>query len=289
MAKPRSVENITVADTAKWVAMYRAIESERPDAIFHDPLARRLAGERGEAILNSMPSARMFGWPMIVRTAVIDDLVMQVLARDGIDLVVNLAAGFDARPYRMELPATLQWVEVDYPQTIEEKTQLLAGETPRCKVERIGADLADVQARRNLFDRIGAMGSKGLVITEGLMVYLDSEEAARFAQDLAQQPVFKLWITDIVSPFVIRMMRRTWSRRLSAAPFRFAPAEGAKFYASYGWLLEQYRSIFLESRRLGREGSMAWLWRLLFPRVIKQEATRREGPMTGTILLSRRT
>jgi methyltransferase (TIGR00027 family) len=289
MPKARPAGNITVADTAKWVAMYRAIESERPDAIFRDPLARRLAGERGEAIFNSIPSARVFGWPMIVRTAVIDDLVMQVLTRNNVDLVVNLAAGFDARPYRMELPAALKWVEVDYPQTIEEKTKLLAGETPRCKLERIGADLADVQARLHLFDRIGAMGTKGLIITEGLMVYLDSEDVARFAQDLAQQASFRLWITDIVSPFVIKMMRRTWSRHLTQAPFRFAPKDGATFYAQYGWTLEQYRSVFLESRRLGREGKLAWLWRLLFPRVIKQEATRREGPMTGTLLLARRT
>ena len=37
-----------ISDTARWVAVYRAIESERPDAWFRDPLAKRLAGERGE-------------------------------------------------------------------------------------------------------------------------------------------------------------------------------------------------------------------------------------------------
>jgi methyltransferase (TIGR00027 family) len=289
MSKTRSPESITVADTAKWVAMYRAIETERPDAIFRDPLARRLAGERGQAILNAMPSARMYGWPMVVRTAVIDELVMQAVAQHGVDLIVNLAAGFDARPYRMQLPATVQWVEVDYPQTIEEKTKLLAGETPRCKLERIGADLADADLRRDLFGRIGAMGTKGLIITEGLLVYLASEQVAQLSQDLAAQPTFRLWITDIVSPFVIKMMRRTWSRKFTAAPFRFAPAEGAAFYAAFGWRLEQYRSILLEARRLQREGGFNWLWRLFAPRAIKQEATRRSGPMTGTILLSRQT
>jgi O-methyltransferase involved in polyketide biosynthesis len=35
-----------ISDTARWVAMYRAIESERPDARFRDPFAGRLAGER---------------------------------------------------------------------------------------------------------------------------------------------------------------------------------------------------------------------------------------------------
>src|SRR5437773_1190282 len=40
----------SVSDTALWVAMYRAYESERADALFSDPYARRLAGPRGEAI-----------------------------------------------------------------------------------------------------------------------------------------------------------------------------------------------------------------------------------------------
>jgi O-methyltransferase involved in polyketide biosynthesis len=43
-----------VSDTARWVAVYRAMEAERPDAIFRDPFARRLAGERGEEIVRSM-------------------------------------------------------------------------------------------------------------------------------------------------------------------------------------------------------------------------------------------
>jgi O-methyltransferase involved in polyketide biosynthesis len=33
-----------ISDTARWVAVYRARENERPDAVFRDPFARRLAG-----------------------------------------------------------------------------------------------------------------------------------------------------------------------------------------------------------------------------------------------------
>ena len=40
-----------VSDTAVWVAMYRARENDRPNGLFRDPFARRLAGERGEQIL----------------------------------------------------------------------------------------------------------------------------------------------------------------------------------------------------------------------------------------------
>ena len=88
-----------VSDTARWVALYRAMESERPDALFHDPYARRLAGERGERILASLKQGRTWAWPMIVRTAVMDELILRGIARDRVDTVVNLAAGLDTRPY----------------------------------------------------------------------------------------------------------------------------------------------------------------------------------------------
>ncbi len=70
-----------VSDTARWVALYRAMESERPDPLFHDPYARRLAGERGERILASMQRGRTWAWPMIVRTAVMDELILRAVAR----------------------------------------------------------------------------------------------------------------------------------------------------------------------------------------------------------------
>ncbi|PYP21274.1 MAG: hypothetical protein DMD55_20385, partial [Gemmatimonadetes bacterium] len=92
-----------VSDTARWVALYRAMESERPDALFHDPYARRLAGARGEQILASLPKGRTWAWAMIVRTAVMDELILRAVARDGVGTVLNLAAGLDTRPYRLPL------------------------------------------------------------------------------------------------------------------------------------------------------------------------------------------
>jgi len=280
--------DVTVADTAKWVAMYRAIESDRSDALFRDPFARRLAGARGADILEHMPKGRAFAWPMIVRTAVIDELLTRAIRDEHIDFVVNLAAGLDARPYRMQLPPTLRWVEVDYPSTIEEKTEALAGETPSCDLVRIPADLADTKARAALLERVATFGSKGLVITEGLMIYLTREQAGELARELAAVSQLQFWILDIAAPFILKMMARTWSKRLgTSATFRFAPEEGAEFYERSGWKLVEYRSAWLEARRLKREMPMAWIWRLLYPRYTRQEQGRRSGPMTGVLFLSR--
>src|SRR5437016_615915 len=103
-----------ISDTARWAAVYRARETERPDALFRDPFAARLAGERGEEIFAKMPE-RNTAWAWVMRTVLFDQLITQQIAQ-GVDLVLNLAAGLDARPYRFTLPASLRWVEVDFPE-----------------------------------------------------------------------------------------------------------------------------------------------------------------------------
>src|SRR6266853_1198520 len=140
----------SVSDTARWVAMYRAMESERPDALFHDPYARRLAGEMGEKILSAMPQGRRWAWPMITRTAVMDEIIMRLVTEQGADTVINLAAGLDARPYRLNLPAELRWIDVDLEGILSYKEAALAGERPRCQVEFLRADLTNQTARRTL-------------------------------------------------------------------------------------------------------------------------------------------
>src|ERR1700730_188222 len=103
-----------VSDTALWVAMYRAMETDRPDAIFRDPYARRLAGAKGETILATMPQARRQAWAMIVRTKVFDEIITRLVGECGVDSVLNLAAGLDTRPFRLSLPPGLRWTDADF-------------------------------------------------------------------------------------------------------------------------------------------------------------------------------
>src|SRR5216683_525035 len=54
-----------------------SIGQQRRDPHFRDPYARRLAGEQGEAILRGMKQGRRWAWPMIVRTAVMDEIILR--------------------------------------------------------------------------------------------------------------------------------------------------------------------------------------------------------------------
>ena len=89
-----------ISDTARWAAVYRARETQRPDALFHDPLAEKLAGERGEEIAAAIPFSNKHTWSWVARTYLFDQFIAREIEQ-GVDLVLNLAAGLDARPYRM--------------------------------------------------------------------------------------------------------------------------------------------------------------------------------------------
>ena len=275
-----------VSDTALWVAIYRAMESERSDALFNDPFARRLGGERGEAIVRAMPKGAQTSWPMVVRTAVMDEIILRCVEQ-GAATVLNLAAGLDARPYRLPLPPSLRWLHVDLPDMVDYFRGQMADETPHCELEFIAADMRDADAKRDVFTR-AAMRGPVLVITEGLLVYLEADQVADLARDLHDIAQAEWWLTDLASPMLLKFLEKQWAPKLKEgnAPFRFGPAEGTAFFQPFGWRETEFRSTWDESFRLQRTMRGAWLWKLLSqlqPRA-KQEAGRR---MSGIVLLQR--
>jgi methyltransferase (TIGR00027 family) len=280
-----TVEN--VSDTARWVAVYRAMETERPDALFKDPYAKRLAGEKGEAIVNSMKRGRQMAWAMIVRTQVFDEYILQAI-RDGADCILNLAAGLDARPWRMELPVSLRWVDADLPGILNYKTEMMKGEKPRCRYEPVTVDLTDRAARQALFRRIGTESKRVLVVTEGLLIYLSEEQVAALADDLHAAPSFAWWTIDLASPMLLKMMDR-WLKNPTLkqnAPFKFGPAASTEFFRPHGWKVKEWRSSLQESTRLDREMAMMWMVRFMafFQSAKKKEEVRR---MTMFVLFER--
>jgi methyltransferase (TIGR00027 family) len=106
MANPAQPLIRNISDTALWVAVFRARETERNGALFRDPYARKLAGERGEQIAKSMQAGQRYEWPYTARTVRFDQIISEQI-KQGADMVINLAAGLDTRPYRMDLPSSL--------------------------------------------------------------------------------------------------------------------------------------------------------------------------------------
>jgi len=273
-----------ISDTARWVAVYRARETERPDAAFRDPFARRLAGERGEQIARAMPMAEEAAWSFIARTHLFDRFILRAV-EGGADLVVNLAAGLDARPYRMTLPPSLRWVEVDLPEILDYKEEVLAAEKPVCALERVRLDLSNVDARRGLFARLGGSARQALVISEGLLIYLMRSDIYDLGRDLAEPAGFRHWIVDIVSPGLLEMLKHRMGDlvRQAGAPYVFGPPEGPPFFERCGWKPIEVRSMLKTAAKLGR---LPMLLRML---ALLPESAGAQGsrPWAAVCLLSR--
>ncbi|HTL90212.1 MAG TPA: SAM-dependent methyltransferase [Leptolyngbya sp.] len=246
--------------TAHLVAMYRALESDRPNALFQDLFARRLAGGEGALMVEVLGNKQQETSAMAIRTCVIDEMITHLVRSNRVNTVLNLAAGLDTRPYRLDLPASLRWIEVDLPDILKHKEQNLKNEQPVCSIERVKLDLIDVGLRKALFTQINASANQVLVITEGLLSYLTEGQVASLAADLRQQSNFHWWLFELASPMVLKQAQKSDRQQRfdqyfanGKATFLFAPDAGAEFFRPYGWKLTQFRSIWQEACRLKRQ------------------------------------
>ena len=273
-----------ISDTALWVAMYRAWESDQKNPVFRDPYARRLAGKRGEEIMSTIKAAQRHAWSYTARTYNVDSFVMQEV-ENGADMVVDLAAGLDTRAYRMKLPSSLQWIEIDLPDLLSYKRDILANEKPVCRLERIPLDLANPAARRGIFEELGLAAKRAIIISEGLIVYLTAEEVCALARDLATPPSFQRWATDLVSPGLLKMLQKQIGKPLgqAGAPLKFAPEEGPAFFTKCGWTPIEVRSMLQAAAKLKR---LPLLFRLfaLFP---DTKGTKPKQIWGGVVLLGK--
>jgi methyltransferase (TIGR00027 family) len=273
------IENIS--DTAKWVAIFRAEESERPDAVFHDPFARKLAGKKGEEIADAVGFSRENSWSFVARTFLFDEVVMKHVA-EGYDMVINLAAGLDARAYRLSLPSNFRWVDVDLPAIVNYKNEILQHEKPKCKYRSIPLDLADRHSRLKLFQQLNTETKKALIVTEGLIMYLSAEQVGELSTDLSSQNNFRRWAFDLASPalLVLALEKMGSALKGSGAKFQFAPEDGELFFERFGWKWLESKSFIQAAAKLNRlSGDLK-----MFAAMPEPPGPKRDFPWSGVCL-----
>ncbi len=271
-----------ISNTAAWIAAFRAAESRRPDRLFDDPHAHLFAPFGHPAL-----ALDDFGAGLVVqRTVVFDEIILQTLAAEGIDLVLNLAAGYDTRAYRLPLPPALRWVEVDLEAVLARKQTLLARVAPRCELQFIALDLARETERDALFDKLGLTAKRAMVISEGFLQYLEEAQVASLARALARQASCRYWLTGLMSPGTRNGMNANARSQLAAAGTsnRFAPELGPAWFEPFGWEPIASRVAVDEMVRLHRGPDEQTL------RDLVRRAERESGPsgFDGTVLLRRK-
>jgi methyltransferase (TIGR00027 family) len=281
MSTKITIEN--VSDTALWVAYYRVLETERPDALFQDPLAKVLVGERGKQIAENMKATgRYTQWAVVSRTVMIDEFI-QNLIKEGVDTIINLGAGLDTRPYRMSLPQNLKWIEIDQPQIISLKNEKLKSEKPVCELSRFEIDLSQPAQRKDILSKVTIGSKKTLVLTEGVLPYLSEDEVTSLAKDLQDQPSIQYWIAEYFDPAVYKYLKSSLrTQKMKNAPFRFFPANWIGFFEERGWAPLQIRYSSEVAQKYNRKIPMpliGQLFKLLAPRKMVEKMTKVAGYM----------
>lgn len=174
--------------TAVEIARERAVESGRPDGLFEDPLAAAfVAAADGEEPVRPLgervPVMRGY---VALRTRVFDDALLAA-CRDGCRQVVLLGSGLDTRAYRLAWPSGTTLFELDLPEVIALKEQVLAVRAPtrRCARVVVDADLRDDWGASLLshgFD--GAVPTAWLA--EGLLMYLSTSDNDRLLAEVTR-------------------------------------------------------------------------------------------------------
>jgi len=280
-----------VSDTAFWVAYYRWVETQRRDALFKDPLALKLVGDRGAKLAKHMGIERAMAWSMALRTWIIDRYIIEQV-KAGCDGFINLGAGLDTRPYRLDLPKDFQWTEVDFAHVVDYKNAVLKDDAPVCRLHRIACDLSDATARVALLSELNATGRNLCVLTEGVIPYLTNDDVAALARDLDQQDHIIYWITDYFSPLFHKVGARGKIRERLAknAPFRFDPGpdlgDWPAFFAANGWTIDEMRFTGEEGLKVGRNLPAGWFGRLML-RFAREAHLRPYRRMNGFARLKR--
>jgi methyltransferase (TIGR00027 family) len=232
-----------LAHTARWAAAHRARESERVDRLFADPLARALAGDEGMAILQhseqSNPQRDSTATYVALRTRFCDDVALHA-TNEGVRQVVVVAAGMDARAFRLHWPEGTRLYELDQQELLHLKEEILHREQaqPRCQRVGVGVDLND--AWTGALEAAGFhIAEPSVWIVEGFLYYLEEPQVGRLRDQIGDCAAAGSSLgADLVSASFFTSPWTQMALEMLAAngmPWRFGTDDPELLFAGHGW------------------------------------------------------
>jgi methyltransferase (TIGR00027 family) len=224
--------------TARWTAAVRARESARPDRLFDDPWAAVLAGPEGMSWVDGRPPDSVL--PIVLRARSFDDWLLRVAAEHSIRQVVLVAAGLDARAYRLAWPEGTNLFEIDRPAVLHHKAAVLdaAGARAACARHAVEADLT-----AGWGDALVAAGfdptRPACWLVEGLLFYLSADATTHLLDEISRLSAIEAHLGfDVVNGLVLTSpWTRPWVEMQAAAgaPWIGTMDDPVGFLAGRGW------------------------------------------------------
>jgi methyltransferase (TIGR00027 family) len=219
-----------VSFTAKVMAAGRAVETQRPDALFTDPLAAKLAGEEAiEAVIPRLEDFEKQGKPFAaVRTRFFDDFLTN--CSQNIRQIVLLGSGMDTRAFRLNWQPETHVYEIDQPDVMLYKEAVLSGIIPNCTRHSICADLKESTWCQLLLKEGYNTSEPSVWLLEGFLYYLNPIEVENLLTTIKDLSVPGSYLGADVINTVICNGSDDWAKYwLSSCD------EPESFFAAYGW------------------------------------------------------
>ncbi|OBK21981.1 class I SAM-dependent methyltransferase [Mycobacterium asiaticum] len=127
-----------------------------------------------------------------LRAKQLDDWCAHFLRRHPEAVVLHLGCGLDGRVFRLSVPESVQWFDLDQPEVIELRRRLY---TDTANYRMIGSSVTDPGWLSDI-----PVGRPTLVIAEGLLMYLPPTEVRQLLARLTAQFNSGEMLFDTVSP-----------------------------------------------------------------------------------------
>ncbi len=221
-----------VSETAWFCCGARAEDARRAKPVCGDAFAERFLTPRGREVYEYFrPEERALA-SVVSRHRIIDDRLREELSRKRNLRIVNIGAGFDSRPYRLQGG---EWLEVDERQLVAWKNRRLPpGQCPN-SLRRIGIDFGNGALARALSPH--ATNERVAVVIEGVFLYLTEDQIAETLRTVRQAFPNHLLICDLMSSEFMDTHAASLKERVKSlgTDFVFRRADPAAFIESFGY------------------------------------------------------
>jgi O-methyltransferase involved in polyketide biosynthesis len=145
----------------------RALDSRSPHPILADKMAddivRKLDYDCERFRLSASPILNI-----ALRAKKLDEVALKFVARHPDAVALDLGAGLDSRVFRVVPPSTVDWYDVDFPEVIAARRQLIPD---RANAHGVGTDLTDP----DWLDMVPT-DRPAVIVADGLLAFLTQEE-----------------------------------------------------------------------------------------------------------------
>jgi methyltransferase (TIGR00027 family) len=198
------------------------------------------------------------------RVTFFDDAVDRFLP--DVDQFVILGAGFDTRPYRLPADTPVRSFEVETPNTLAVKREML--DRAGIDTSKVAFVAADFETDDWLGKLVGAgfeTGRPALFLWEGVLIYLDRDAVEATLRKVASCAKGTLLAFDYYTSVSLESNDAYWrfaraSTRAGGEPLRFGVDSTPPSRERLAELLRSCGLALLEQRTLGRETETERAW-----------------------------